>query len=157
MAEATATSSPSTASRPGYFADVPILNGVDVRPSARGEMVTIVGPNGAGKSTLVQGRDRAAATVGGDESACDGEDVTGRKPHAIVARGVGYVAQRDNVFATMSVEENLELGALALRAGDGASRRPRCSSSFRDSRSGAASRRERSPAASGRCSRSRAR
>jgi ABC-type branched-subunit amino acid transport system ATPase component len=52
----------------------------------------------------------------------DGEDLTGRKPHVIVRRGVGYVAQRDNVFATMSVRENLELGALALPAGDPATR-----------------------------------
>ena len=51
-----------------------------------------------------------------------GEDVTGRKPHTIVGRGVGYVAQRDNVFPTMSVEENLELGALPLRSADPASR-----------------------------------
>jgi ABC-type branched-subunit amino acid transport system ATPase component len=52
-----------------------------------------------------------------------GEDVTGRKPHAIVMRGTGYVAQRDNVFPTMSVAENLELGALALRSGDAVARR----------------------------------
>jgi neutral amino acid transport system ATP-binding protein len=43
--------------------------------------------------------------------------VTGRKPHSIVAAGVGYVAQRDNVFPTMTIEENLELGGLRLRTG----------------------------------------
>jgi ABC-type branched-subunit amino acid transport system ATPase component len=48
--------------------------------------------------------------------------VTARKPHQIVARGVGYVAQRDNVFPNMTVEENLELGALRLRSGDPARR-----------------------------------
>ncbi len=97
----------------GYFRDVPILNGASLRV-APGEMVTIVGPNGAGKSTLVRVviglLDPWAGTV-----RVAGQDVTGRKPHAIVARGVGYVAQRDNVFATMSVRENLELGALTLR------------------------------------------
>ena len=84
-------------------------------------MVTIVGPNGAGKSTLVRVVIGLLAPWAGSIR-LRGEDVTGKKPHAIVARGVGYVAQRDNVFATMSVEENLELGTLALRSGDRASR-----------------------------------
>jgi ABC-type branched-subunit amino acid transport system ATPase component len=79
-------------------------------------MVTIVGPNGAGKSTLVK------AVIGllrpwAGKILLGGEDVTGRKPHTIVARGVGYVAQRQNVFPTMTVAENLELGGLALREG----------------------------------------
>ena len=104
----------------GYFADVPILDGVDVTV-ARGEMVTIVGPNGAGKSTLVK------AVIGllrpwAGRILLRGEDITGRKPHVIVAQGVGYVAQRQNVFPTMTVAENLELGSLALREGTFASR-----------------------------------
>jgi len=104
----------------GYFADVPILDGVDVTV-ARGEMVTIVGPNGAGKSTLVK------AVIGllrpwAGRILLRGEDITGRRPHAIVAQGVGYVAQRQNVFPTMTVAENLELGSLALREGTFASR-----------------------------------
>ena len=104
----------------GYFPDVPILNGVRATIEA-GEMVTIVGPNGAGKSTLVRVVIGLLAPWAGTVH-LRGEDVTGRKPHAIVARGVGYVAQRDNVFPTMSVEENLELGALPLRSADSASR-----------------------------------
>lgn len=103
----------------GYVPDVPILAGVELRLGA-GEMVTVVGPNGAGKSTLVK-------TVIGllrpwrGSVLLRGEDVTGLKPHAIVARGVGYVAQRENVFPSLSVEENLALGALPARArGDGA-------------------------------------
>ena len=104
----------------GYFADVPILNGASLRIGP-GEMVTIVGPNGAGKSTLVKVVIGLLPPWTGTVR-LRGEDVTGRKPHAIVARGVGYVAQRDNVFATMSVAENLELGALALRSGSAASR-----------------------------------
>lgn len=99
----------------GYLPDVPILNGLDVRVGP-GELVTIVGPNGAGKSTLVKVAIGLLAPWAG-RVRLRGEDVTGRKPHAIVARGVGYVAQRENVFATMSVEENLELGGLRLRAG----------------------------------------
>lgn len=100
----------------GYVSGVPVIDGVDVRIE-QGEIVTIVGPNGAGKSTLVR-------TVIGLLTPWSGRvllrdlDVTGWKPHAVVARGVGYVAQRDNVFGTMTVVENLELGALALRAGE---------------------------------------
>ena len=100
----------------GYFPDVPILNGVGVSIRPR-EIVTIVGPNGAGKSTLVKVVIGLLPPWAGSVR-LRGEDVTGKKPHAIVARGVGYVAQRDNVFATMSVEENLELGALVLRSAD---------------------------------------
>jgi ABC-type branched-subunit amino acid transport system ATPase component len=77
--------------------------------------VTIVGPNGAGKSTLIRSvigllRPREGSVL------LRGEEITGTKPHRIVAQGVGYVAQRDNVFATLSVEENLVLGASALGA-----------------------------------------
>jgi neutral amino acid transport system ATP-binding protein len=104
----------------GYFRDVPILNGASLRVGP-GEMVTIVGPNGAGKSTLVRVviglLEPWAGTV-----RVGGEDLTGRKPHTVVRHGVGYVAQRDNVFATMTVWENLELGALALRKGDSGER-----------------------------------
>jgi ABC-type branched-subunit amino acid transport system ATPase component len=99
----------------GYFPDVPILSGVALT-LGEAEMVTIVGPNGAGKSTLVRVVIGLLRPWSGFVR-FRGEDVTGRKPHAIVARGLGYVAQRDNVFPTMSVGENLELGALARRAG----------------------------------------
>jgi ABC-type branched-subunit amino acid transport system ATPase component len=104
----------------GYFRDVPILNGAGVRVGD-GELVTIVGPNGAGKSTLVKAVIGLLAPWAGTVR-FRGEDVTGRKPHAIVRLGIGYVSQRDNVFPTLSVEENLELGALASRGGEPASR-----------------------------------
>jgi ABC-type branched-subunit amino acid transport system ATPase component len=99
----------------GYLPDVPILNGVDVTVGSS-ELVTIVGPNGAGKSTL------ARVVIGllvpwAGAVRLRGEDVTACRPHTIVAKGVGYVAQRQNVFATMTVAENLELGALTLRDG----------------------------------------
>jgi neutral amino acid transport system ATP-binding protein len=99
----------------GYSAEVPILDGVHLAVAA-GEIVTIVGPNGAGKSTF------AKVVIGllepwAGRVSFRGEEITGRKPHAIVARGVAYVPQRENVFPTMTVEENLELGGLTLRAG----------------------------------------
>jgi ABC-type branched-subunit amino acid transport system ATPase component len=98
----------------GYLPDVDILHGVDLTVMP-GEIVTIVGPNGAGKSTLIRAvigllRPREGTVL------LRGEEITGTKPHRIVAQGVGYVAQRDNVFATLSVDENLALGASALGA-----------------------------------------
>ena len=100
----------------GYFADVPILNGVGATLGP-GEIVTIVGPNGAGKSTLVKVVIGLLAPWQGSIR-LSGEEVAGRKPHTIIRRGVGYVAQRENVFSTMSVLENLELGRLASRTDD---------------------------------------
>src|SRR2546421_10165587 len=98
----------------GYVPEVDILRGVDVRIEP-GEIVTIVGPNGAGKSTLIR------AVIGllkprEGRVLLRGEEITGTKPHRIVAQGVGYVAQRENVFATLSVAENLALGASAIGA-----------------------------------------
>jgi neutral amino acid transport system ATP-binding protein len=95
----------------GYVPEVDILGGVDVELRA-GEVVTIVGPNGAGKSTLLKTvfgllRPRAGRIV------LRGADVAGAKTHAIARAGVAYVPQLDNVFPSLTVEENLELGALA--------------------------------------------
>ena len=99
----------------GYVPEVPILDGVHLTVRA-GEMVTIVGPNGAGKSTLVKAVIGLLSPWSGTVL-LRGADVTGRRPHRIVAEGVGYVAQRENVFQSMTVAENLELGALTLRHG----------------------------------------
>jgi neutral amino acid transport system ATP-binding protein len=95
----------------GYVPEVDILNGVDVVVEP-GEMVTIVGPNGAGKSTLIKAivgllRPREGRVL------FRGEEITGGRPHTIVAKGIGYVPQRDNVFPSMTVEENLELGTVS--------------------------------------------
>jgi neutral amino acid transport system ATP-binding protein len=98
----------------GYIPDVDILHGVDVRV-AEGEIVTIVGPNGAGKSTLVRSICGLLPPRSGSVL-YRGEDISRAKAHAIVRKGVGYVPQLDNVFVSMTVQENLELGAIA-RAG----------------------------------------
>jgi ABC-type branched-subunit amino acid transport system ATPase component len=92
----------------GYVPEVDIIRGVDVGVG-RDEIVTVVGPNGAGKSTLIRAligllRPRSGTVL------LRGEDVTGLRPHLLVRKGVGYVAQRDNVFPSLTVEENLELG-----------------------------------------------
>ena len=94
----------------GYVAEVDILDGtaLEVR---EGEIATVVGPNGAGKSTLIKTifglvRPRRGRVT------LRGEDLTGLEPHSITRRGMSYVPQLDNVFPSLSVEENLEVGSL---------------------------------------------
>jgi ABC-type branched-subunit amino acid transport system ATPase component len=94
----------------GYNPELDILSGVSVRVEV-GEFVTVVGPNGAGKSTLIK------AVIGlvkprRGQVLLRAEDITGRPPHEVVRLGVGYVPQRENVFESMSVLENLELGSI---------------------------------------------
>lgn len=99
----------------GYTAEVDILNGVDMEVR-EGEIVTIVGPNGAGKSTLMKTifglltPREGVVTLGG-------EKITGLAPHAVTRKGVAYVAQLDNVFPSLTVRDNLELGAIAGGSG----------------------------------------
>jgi neutral amino acid transport system ATP-binding protein len=94
----------------GYLAEVDILNGVSIRV-AEGEIVTVVGPNGAGKSTLIK-TIFGLLTPRAGRIELRGENIAGRKPHDITRKGLSYVPQVDNVFPTLTVEENLEMGAL---------------------------------------------
>jgi len=99
----------------GYTTEVDILNGVELEVR-EGEIVTIVGPNGAGKSTLMKAvfgllKPRQGLIT------LQGRDITGAAPHSITRQGVSYVAQLDNVFASLTVRENLELGAIAGGSG----------------------------------------
>jgi ABC-type branched-subunit amino acid transport system ATPase component len=94
----------------GYVPEVDILNGVSFTVR-EGEIVTMIGPNGAGKSTLIKTifgllRPRAGRIV------FRGEDIVGCKPHDITRRGLSYVPQLDNVFPSLTVKENLEMGSL---------------------------------------------
>ncbi|MFE9030777.1 ABC transporter ATP-binding protein [Streptomyces iakyrus] len=103
----------------GYVPGVDVLRGcsVEVRP---GEVVGVIGPNGAGKSTLVK-TVFGLLRVRGGTVRLHGEDVTGRPAHEMVRRGVGYVPQLQNVFPTLTVEENLRMGVY-LRPKDQARR-----------------------------------
>jgi ABC-type branched-subunit amino acid transport system ATPase component len=95
----------------GYTPEVDILNGVDVEVN-RGEIVTIVGPNGAGKSTLMKSIFGLLRPRDGRVE-LHGEEITGELPHNVTRRGVSYVPQLDNVFPSLTVQENLELGMIA--------------------------------------------
>ena len=92
----------------GYLPGVDILTGVDLTLGT-GELVGIIGPNGAGKSTLVKALFGLVRIKGGNVT-MRGEDITNMTAHELVARGVGYVPQRANVFQTLTAEENLRMG-----------------------------------------------
>jgi branched-chain amino acid transport system ATP-binding protein len=94
------------------YGDLQILSDVDLTVDD-GEYVTIVGPNGAGKSTVMKSVFGLTRIFGGTVS-FDGEDITGAPPETLVHHGLGYVPQNENVFAGLSVRENLEMGAYIL-------------------------------------------
>ncbi|SDR11782.1 ABC transporter ATP-binding protein [Thermostaphylospora chromogena] len=96
----------------GYVPGVNILNGTDLYVSA-GELIGIIGPNGAGKSTLLKTLFGLVEVRSGTIT-LNGEDITGLKAHALVERGVGYVPQVNNVFPSLTIEENLEMGAFQV-------------------------------------------
>ncbi|ODR80446.1 ABC transporter ATP-binding protein [Haladaptatus sp. W1] len=96
----------------GYGEDLQILNNVDMRVED-GEYVTIVGPNGAGKSTVMKSVFGLTTYMGGTVT-FDGAEIQGDAPEDIIHLGLGYVPQTDNVFPTLSVQENLEMGAYIL-------------------------------------------
>ncbi|MFT4889885.1 MAG: ABC-type branched-subunit amino acid transport system ATPase component [Halobacteriales archaeon] len=94
------------------YGDLQILTDVDLDVDP-GEYVTIVGPNGAGKSTIMKSVFGLTSHMGGTVT-YDGQDITGLKPEDIIHLGLGYVPQDDNVFRSLSVRENLEMGAYIL-------------------------------------------
>ena len=80
----------------------------------RGEIAVIVGPNGAGKSTAMKAL-LGMVSLRSGKVRLDGEDITGLSPQDRVGRGMAFVPQTDNVFVTMTVRENLEMGAFLRR------------------------------------------
>ncbi|WP_246264119.1 ABC transporter ATP-binding protein [Acrocarpospora pleiomorpha] len=96
----------------GYVPGVNILNGADLYVGD-GELVGIIGPNGAGKSTLLKAM-FGLVNVRSGTVVLKGEEITNLKAHALVSRGVGYVPQTNNVFPSLTIEENLEMGAFQV-------------------------------------------
>ena len=91
------------------YGETEILHGVSVYV-APGEIATIIGPNGSGKSTLMKTIFGLLMPTRG-KVALDNEDITGLRPDRIVRKGMCYVPQTDNVFPSLTVLENLEMGA----------------------------------------------
>jgi ABC-type branched-subunit amino acid transport system ATPase component len=91
------------------YTKVDILHNVHIRVKS-GEIVSIIGPNGAGKSTLLKTIFGILKPRKGNVSLAD-EDITGLKPDRIARKGISYVPQVDNVFPSLTIQENLEMGA----------------------------------------------
>ncbi|UCF10702.1 MAG: ABC transporter ATP-binding protein [Candidatus Bipolaricaulota bacterium] len=95
------------------YGDMEVLHGVDLRVDP-GEILTIIGPNGAGKSTLMKTIFGILTPTAGAIAFQD-QDITGLSPDRVVRLGLAYVPQVENVFPSMTVRENLEMGAFVLR------------------------------------------
>ena len=92
----------------GYIPGVNILNGCNV-DAYSGELIGIIGPNGAGKSTLLKAV-FGQVRIRGGAIYLNGEEITSLKADKLVSKGVGMVPQNNNVFPSLSIEENLEMG-----------------------------------------------
>jgi neutral amino acid transport system ATP-binding protein len=93
----------------GYIKDLDILQGASMKVHA-GELVTIVGPNGAGKSTLAKAI-FGLVTPHTGQILFNGQNIVGFKPDRIAGLGMGYVPQIANVFRSLTIDENLDMGA----------------------------------------------
>lgn len=97
----------------GYGTGADILHSCTLSVD-KGEIAVIVGPNGAGKSTAMKAV-FGMLNVRSGAVRLDGEDITGLRPQARVAKGMAFVPQVNNIFTSMTVEENLEMGAFLRR------------------------------------------
>ncbi|CAN5289252.1 ABC transporter ATP-binding protein [soil metagenome] len=92
----------------GYLPGVNILNGCNVHVG-KGELVGIIGPNGAGKSTLLKAI-FGQVNIRSGSVVLKGDNITGLKADKLVSKGVGMVPQNNNVFPSLTIEENLQMG-----------------------------------------------
>ena len=92
----------------GYVKGLNILNGVDLVLNS-GEVVSIIGPNGAGKSTLLKAI-AGIIKINAGRFYLNGLDKTNTPTYKIIHEGLGYVPQVNNIFPSLSLEENLEMG-----------------------------------------------
>ena len=97
----------------GGYGAVDILQGCTIAVN-KGEIAVIVGPNGAGKSTAMKAVFGMLNLRAGSVR-LDGEDITALSPQARVAKGMAFVPQTHNIFTSLTVEENLEMGAFLRR------------------------------------------
>lgn len=92
----------------GYVKDLNILNGVDLILN-KNEIVSIIGPNGAGKSTLLKAIS-GILKINAGRVYINGVEKTNTPTHKMVSEGLGYVPQVNNVFPSLTIEENLQMG-----------------------------------------------
>ena len=92
----------------GYLPGINILNGCSLT-AYEGELIGIIGPNGAGKSTLLKAV-FGQVNIRSGRVLLKGEDITGLKANKLVEKGVAFVPQTNNVFPSLTIEENLEMG-----------------------------------------------
>lgn len=104
----------------GYLPGVNILEDCNFVLN-KGELVGIIGPNGAGKSTLLKAMFGLVSVRGGDVL-LRGEAITNLAAHELVSKGVGFVPQNENVFPSLTIIENLQMGAYQLAKGQVAER-----------------------------------
>ena len=97
----------------GYVKGLNILQGVDLIVNEK-EIVSIIGPNGAGKSTLLKAI-MGIINISGGRFFINGVEKTNTPTHQIVKEGVGYVPQVENVFPSLTIEENLEIGSWSVK------------------------------------------
>jgi ABC-type branched-subunit amino acid transport system ATPase component len=96
----------------GYLPGVNILNGCDLYAN-QGELVGIIGPNGAGKSTLLKAMFGLVKVWSGSVY-LKGEEITGLRADQLVRQGIGFVPQNNNVFPSLTIEENLQMGGIQI-------------------------------------------
>ena len=94
-----------------YYGNIHALKGITIEVE-KGEIVTLIGANGAGKSTTLRSISKLIQPRVG-KITFDGEDITNVKPHELVYKGISMVPEGRGVFAKLSVEENLEMGAFS--------------------------------------------
>lgn len=99
----------------GYLPGVNILNGVNFY-AEKGELIGIIGPNGAGKSTLLKAIFGLVKVREGSIT-LNNESIVGLKPNKLVSKGVGFIPQNNNVFPSLTIEENLQMGMYQNPAG----------------------------------------
>ena len=92
----------------GYVKGLNILQGIDL-VIKENEIISIIGPNGAGKSTLLKAI-MGLIPISGGRLYINGNELTNFKSHELIKKGIGYVPQVANVFPSLTIEENLDIG-----------------------------------------------